>query len=127
MLMTENQVSGMLVNLFVRVHSNLGPGLLESVYETALCYELHKRGLHFRWQPEIPVMYEGQKLSLGFRADIIVEDIVLIEIKSIEALAPVHSKIVLTYLRLSGLKLGLLVNFNVSLVRDGIVRLVNNL
>ena len=125
--MTENEISKMLVDVFVKVHSQLGPGLLESVYESAICYELTKRGLKYKRQSGISVNYDEIKLNLGFRADIIVEDKVIVEIKSIEAVSPVHKKTLLTYLKLTKLKLGLLVNFNVDLVKNGITRLVNNL
>jgi GxxExxY protein len=101
--------------------------LLESVYEEIICYELSQRGLSFKRQQGIPVVYSEVKLELGFRADIIVEDKVIIEIKSVELLAPVHHKQVLTYLKLTNTKLGLLVNFNVNLLKEGLVRIVNKL
>jgi GxxExxY protein len=125
--MTENELSKIVVGLCLKIHKTLGPGLLESVYEEVLCYELAKLGLNFRRQQGIIVEYEGIKMDLGFRADIIVEDKLIVELKSVEAIAPVHHKILLTYLRLTNIKLGLLVNFNVELIRDGIKRIVNNL
>jgi len=125
--MRENDISGILVDVFIRVHSQLGPGLLESVYEEVICYELAKRNLSFKRQQGISVIYNEVKMDIGFRADIIVEDKIIIEIKSVELLAPVHHKQLLTYLKLTDKKLGLLVNFNVNLVKDGIVRIVNNL
>lgn len=125
--MTENEISKILVDIFLKVHRNLGPGLLESVYEEVICYELAKLNVPFKRQQGILVEYEGIKMEDGFRADIIVDSKVIIEIKSVEMLAPVHHKQLLTYLRLTNLKLGLLVNFNVDLIKDGIVRLVNNL
>ncbi|MDP1675444.1 MAG: GxxExxY protein [Bacteroidota bacterium] len=125
--MVENEITKILVDIFIKVHTQLGPGLLESVYEEAICYELEKRRLKHKRQQGIAVMYDNLKMDLGFRADIIVEDKVIIEIKSIELLAPVHHKILLTYLKLTNIKVGLLVNFNVNLVKDGIVRIVNNL
>lgn len=125
--MTENEISSILVDLFLKIHKTLGPGLFESVYEAALCYELEKAGLNFTRQEGISVYYEGVKMDLGFRADIIVENKVIVEIKSIEAIAPVHHKQLLTYLKLTDLKLGLLVNFNESLIKDGITRIVNKL
>ncbi|MCC6601489.1 MAG: GxxExxY protein [Crocinitomicaceae bacterium] len=125
--MHENEISKILIDVFVQVHKKLGPGLLESVYEEVICHELTKRGLKFTRQTGIPVVYDDIKLDLGFRADIIVEDKVVLELKSIESIAPVHPKILLTYLRLSGKKLGLLANFNVELIKDGITRIVNNL
>jgi GxxExxY protein len=126
-IMTENEISKILVDIFIKVHRQLGPGLLESVYEEVICYELTKRRVRYMRQLGIPVFYDDVEMELGFRADVVVEDKVIIEIKSIEALAPVHSKQLLTYLKLTDKKLGLLVNFNVNLVKDGIVRLVNNL
>lgn len=125
--MNENDLSAIIVDCCFKVHTTLGPGLLESVYESVLCYELQKRGLSVRKQVEIPVIYEGMRLETGFRADVIVEDLVIIEIKSIEAIASVHSKQVLAYLRLCGMHLGMLVNFNVALIKDGIKRIVNHL
>jgi GxxExxY protein len=125
--MTENEIAKILVNIFYKVHSTLGPGLLESVYEEVICYELDKLDIKYKRQQGIAVLYEGVKMDIGFRADIIVENKVIIEIKSIEAIAPVHHKTLLTYLKLTNIKLGLLVNFNVDLIKDGITRIVNNL
>lgn len=125
--MTENELSKIVVGLCLKIHKSLGPGLLESVYEEVLCYELTKLGLNFKRQQGIIVEYEGIKMDLGFRADIIIEDKIIVELKSIEAIAPVHHKVLLTYLRLTNLKLGLLINFNVELIKDGIKRVVNNL
>jgi len=125
--MTENEIAKILVNIFVKVHKVLGPGMLESVYEAAICYELAMVGLKFQRQQLIEVIYENVKMYLGFRADIIIENKVIVEIKSIETLAPVHHKQLLTYLRLTDLKLGLLVNFNLALIKDGITRIVNGL
>jgi len=125
--MTENEISEILVDIFLKVHRTMGPGLFESVYEAAICYELDKAEVKYKRQQGIVIYYEKVELNLGFRADIIVEDKVIIEIKSIEVLAPVHHKQLLTYLKLTNLKLGLLVNFNVSLIKNGITRIVNNL
>lgn len=125
--MTENELSKIVVGLCLKIHKTLGPGLLESVYEEVLCYELSTLGLRFNRQQGIVVVYEGMKMDLGFRADIIIEDKLIVELKSVEAIAPVHPKIVLTYLRLTNIKLGLLVNFNVELMKNGIKRIVNNL
>jgi GxxExxY protein len=125
--MTENELAKIVVGLCLKIHRQLGPGLLESVYEEVLCYELVRSGLKFNRQQGIGVIYENIKMDLGFRADIVVEDKVIIELKSVEAIAPVHSKIVLTYLRLTDKKLGLLINFNVELIKNGIKRIVNNL
>lgn len=125
--MHENEISGIIIDCALKVHKTLGPGLLESVYQAALAYELRKRGLNVVTEQPIPVVYEDVKLEVGFRADLIVENKVVVEIKSIEAIAPVHSKILLTYLRLTEKKLGLLINFNVALIKDGIKRVVDNL
>ncbi len=125
--MHENQIATIIVDCAFKVHSTLGPGLLESVYQAALAYELVNRGLEISLERGIPVEYQGVRLELGFRADIIVENRVIIECKSVEALAPVHGKILLTYLRLTDMRLGLLINFNVDLIKNGIRRVVNNL
>lgn len=125
--MNENEISRIIVDCCFKIHTILGPGLLESVYEEVLSHELIKRGLIVERQKGIPVIYENLKMELGFRADLIVENKVIIELKSIDAIAPVHSKQLLTYLKLTGLKLGLLVNFNEALIKDGIKRIVNNL
>jgi len=125
--MTEDDVARVIVDSALRVHRKLGPGLLESVYEAALVWELERQGLACARQQPIPVTYEGVDLGLGFRADLVVEDKVLVEIKSIEAVAPVHKKQLLTYLRVTNMRLGLLLNFNVPLIKEGITRIVNNL
>ena len=125
--MTENEISKILVEIFLKVHRELGPGLLESVYEEAICYELAKQKIPFTRQQGVNVFYDERKMELGFRADVIVENKVIVEIKSIEVVAPVHHKQLLTYLRLTNMKLGLLVNFNVNLIKEGINRIVNNL
>ena len=125
--MTENEISKIIVNACYKIHTTLGPGLLESVYEEVLSFELRKSDLDIKRQCGIPVEYETQKLDLGFRADLIIEDKVIIEIKSIECIAPVHQKQLLTYLRLAELRLGILVNFNEALIKNGIQRIVNNL
>lgn len=125
--MHENELAKIIVDCSYKVHRTLGPGLLEAVYQAALVYELTKRGLTISVERGIPAEYEEVRLDCGFRADIIVENRVIIEIKSIEALAPVHGKILLTYLRLADMRLGLLINFNVDLIKDGIRRVVNNL
>lgn len=125
--MSENELAKIVVDLCLKIHRALGPGLLESVYEEVLCYELAKSGLKFNRQQGIAVVYEGIAMDLGFRADIIVEDKLIVELKSVESIAPVHPKILLTYLRLTNKKLGLLINFNVELIKDGIKRVANNL
>ncbi len=125
--MTENEIAKIIVNTCYNIHVELGPGLLESVYEEILCYELQTQGLKVERQKPIPVFWKGIKMDIGFRADLIVESKVIIEIKSVELLAPVHPKQLLTYLRITKLKLGILVNFNEKLIKDGITRIVNNL
>lgn len=125
--MDENQIGTVIVDSCFKVHTVLGPGLLESVYEVALSHELQSRGLIVTRQKEIPVVYEGNQLNVGFRADILIEDKVIIELKSVETVVPVHKKQLLTYLRLSGKRLGFLVNFGEYLIKDGITRVVNGL
>jgi GxxExxY protein len=126
-MLTENEISKLVVDLCFKIHIQYGPGLFESVYEEIFCYEWSKTGISFTRQQGVPVVHEQIKLDLGFRADIIIKNKVILELKSIEALAPVHYKQVLTYLKLTDLKLGLLINFNVNLIKDGIHRIVNNL
>ncbi|TND08931.1 MAG: hypothetical protein FD123_1785 [Bacteroidetes bacterium] len=125
--MTENEIAKKLVELFLKIHRHLGPGLLESVYEEILCYELDKNNLVYKRQQAVPVIYEDIRLELGFRTDIIVCNKVIVELKSVEYILPVHHKQLQTYLKLTDKRLGLLVNFNVSLIKDGISRVVNNL
>ena len=125
--MTENEISRIIVDAAFKIHTTLGPGLLESVYEAVLDYELRQRGCAIIRQQAVPVTYENVKLDAGFRADLIVNRKVIVEIKSIEALAPVHAKQLRTYLRLTNLHLGLLINFNVDLIKNGIKRVVNQL
>ncbi|MDF5708610.1 MAG: GxxExxY protein [Nostoc sp. S4] len=122
-----NQISGAVVDAAYMVHTSLGPGLLESVYETVMDFELRRRKLRVQRQVVIPVVYEGVVLEEGFRADLIVEDKVIVELKSVESLHPVHKKQLITYLRLADKRVGLLINFNVSLIKDGISRVVNHL
>ena len=123
--MEYDELTGQILKVAFRVHTVLGPGLLESVYEVALAHELRKAGLLVATQVEMPVVYDGIRLDLAFRADVVVEGRVIIELKSVEALAPVHSKQLLNYLRLSGLKTGLLLNFNTVSLKDQLVRLSN--
>ncbi|NET02599.1 MAG: GxxExxY protein [Sphaerospermopsis sp. SIO1G2] len=125
--MIENEITGIIVDVAYKVHITLGPGLLESVYETVMDVELRRRKLAVRRQVIIPITYEGIVLEEGFRADLIVEDKVIVELKSVENLRPVHHKQLQTYLKLADKKVGLLINFNVSLIKDGISRVVNNL
>jgi GxxExxY protein len=125
--MTENAIAKKIVDAAFRIHTTLGPGLLESVYQTVLAYELGRRGLRTVSQQLIPVVYENVRIDTGFRADLVVEDKVIVEIKSVELIAPVHKKQLLTYLRLADKRLGLLINFPVALIKDGITRIVNGL
>ena len=125
--MTENAIAKEIVDAAFRIHTTLGPGLLESVYQTVLAYELSRRGLHAVGQQAIPVVYDSIRIDTGFRADLVVEDRVIVEIKSVEELLPVHKKQLLTYLRLADKRLGLLINFHVALIKDGITRIVNGL
>jgi GxxExxY protein len=125
--MTENEISRIVVDLCFKIHKQYGPGLFESVYEELFCFELAKAGLYFNRQHPVPLIHEEIKMEVGFRADVIIESKVIVELKSIETLAEVHYKQVQTYLKLSGCKLGLLINFNVSLIKEGIHRIVNNL
>ncbi len=125
--MTENELSKIIVNLVFQIHNKLGPGLLESVYEEIMFLELRKLELKVERQKPIPVIWNNTKLEIGFRADLIVENKVIVELKSVEELAPVHYKQLLTYLKLTNLKLGLLINFNENLIKDGIRRVVNDL
>jgi GxxExxY protein len=125
--MTENEVAKIIVDCAYKVHTTLGPGLLESVYEAALAYELGKRGFQTERQKPLPVVYENVRLEEGFRADLVVSDLVIVELKSVEEVAPVHKKQLLTYLRLADKRLGLLVNFGAAKIKDGISRIVNGL
>ncbi len=123
----ENSISHKVVGAAIEVHRHLGPGLLESAYEECLCHELKLRGLSFERQKELAVCYKGSHLDCGYRLDIVVEGVVILELKSVKKFEPIHEAQLLTYLKLSKLKLGLLLNFNVPLMRDGIQRIVNNL
>ena len=125
--MDENQIAKSIVDCCYRIHTTLGPGLLESVYLEVLLYELKKSDLRCAKEIGLAIQYDGIKLDPGFRADLIVEERVIVELKAIEKVLPVHKKQLMTYLKLSGLKLGLLVNFNVGLIKDGIERVVNGL
>jgi GxxExxY protein len=125
--MTENEVAKIIVDCAFKVHTTLGPGLLESVYEAALAYELGKRGLQAERQKPLPVVYENVRLEEGFRADLVVSDLVIVELKSVEQVAPVHKKQLLTCLRLGDKRLGLLINFGAAKIKNGISRIVNGL
>ena len=125
--MNENEIAKQIVDAAYKIHKALGPGLLESVYETLLAHVLEKRGFNVRRQVPVPIVYEGISFNEGFRGDLIVEDKVIVELKSVENVAPVHKKQLLTYLRLADKRLGLLINFGSSLLREGITRVVNGL
>ena len=125
--MKENEISGKIIGCAIEVHKALGPGLLESAYEECLYYELQAAGLKVEKQKPLPVVYKEVKLEAGYRIDLLVEDCFVVELKAVEALHDVHTAQVLTYLKLSGCKLGLLLNFNVYRLSEGIKRLVNKL
>ena len=123
--MTENELSKIVFDLGLKIHKKLGPGLFENVYEECLFYELKKYDLVVKKQKPLPLIYEEVKLDIGYRIDIIIENKFIVEIKSVEALTDVHLAQLLTYLRLSNCKLGLLINFNVSLLKNGVRRVIN--
>lgn len=123
----ENEISNAIIGAAIEVHRLLGPGLLESAYEGCLEEEITLRGLSFERQKPIPIIFKDKKLDCGYRMDFLVENKVVIEVKSVEALAPIHTAQVLTYLKLSDRRLGLLINFNVMILKDGITRIVNKL
>ena len=125
--MTENELSNKIIGAAIELHKILGPGLLESTYENALAYDLKEIGIEVKQQVPMPFVYKEIKLDVGYRLDLLVEKKVIVEIKSVEILAPVHYAQLLTYLKLSNLKLGLLINFYTKLLKDGIHRVVNNL
>lgn len=122
--MTDNELTHEIIGAAIEVHRTLGPGLLESAYEECTARELTLRGLPFERQKPLPIVYKDVKLECGYRVDLLVERRVIVELKSAEALAPVHEAIVLTYLRLSGVRIGLLINFNVAVLKDGIKRFI---
>lgn len=122
--MEINSLSSQIIGAAIEVHKHLGPGLLESTYEACLCHELKIQELAFERQNQLPVVFKGCSLDCGYRIDICVEDAIILELKSCEMIKPIHKAQLLTYLRLSGLNLGLILNFNVPLMKDGIVRLV---
>ena len=125
--MTENEISKIVFEICLMIHKKYGPGLFETVYEEIFCYELNKLDIAFTRQQAVSLMHEEIKMDIGFRADVIIENKVLIELKSVEMLLPVHHKQLRTYLKLTGFKLGMLINFNVNLMKDGIHRIANNL
>ena len=125
--MTENELAKIVVDVAYQIHTRLGPGLLESVYQAVMLYELRKRGLQVEDEVPLPVIWDDVKLEVGFRVDLFVERKLVVELKSIEKIAPVHKKVLLTYLRLSDSRLGLLINFGEELIKNGISRVVNGL
>lgn len=125
--MYENDISSKVIGAAIEVHKQLGPGLLESTYEACLLYELEEQGLEVKRQMALPIVYKNVKLNAGYRIDLLIENKVIVEIKSVEALADIHTAQILTYLKLKELKLGLLINFNEVLLKNGIRRIVNNL
>ncbi len=120
--MLENQITEKIIGCAIEVHKNLGPGLLESAYEECLYYELHNIRLVVRKQVPMPLLYKEIKLDAGYRIDLVVEDKVIVEIKSVDAIADIHKAQLMTYMKLSGVRIGLLINFNVTRLKDGIVR-----
>ena len=125
--MTENEIGGVLIETAIQVHRNIGPGLMESVYEAIMAKQLCKNGLEVKRQVAIPIEYEGARFAEGFRADLIIDDKVIVELKCVETIHDAHKKQLLTYLRLSGIRLGYLLNFSDSLMKHGIHRTVNRL
>ena len=123
--MDINQLSSQIIGAAIEVHKELGPGLLESAYEECLCLELSTRGIVFERQRPLPVKYKDRQLECGYRLDVVVENRIILELKSCEKIEPIHKAQLLTYLKLSGMHLGLLLNFNVPVMRDGIVRIVH--
>jgi GxxExxY protein len=122
----RNELTGVIIEAAMKVHTRLGPGILESAYEACLAYELTKRGLKVERQKELPVVYEGVRIDCGYRIDLLVEDQIIVELKAVEELLPIHHAQLLSYLRLSGKELGLLINFHELHLKDGIVRKINS-
>ena len=125
--MDINKLTSKIIGAAIEVHKSLGPGLLESVYERCLCHELSIQKFSFENQKPLPINYKGKELDCGYRLDLVVENAVILELKSCDKIEPIHKAQLLTYLKLSGLNIGLILNFNVPVMRDGIVRIVNNL
>jgi GxxExxY protein len=123
-MLVRGQLTERVIGLAIEVHKQLGPGLLESVYEECLCFELSEAGIPVQRQVKVPIVYRGRRLDDGFRADIVVNDELIVEIKSVEHILPVHQAQLLTYLRLTGFRIGLLMNFNVMRLKDGLKRFV---
>ena len=126
-MLDEDKISAIVLESAIEVHKEMGPGLLESVYEEALCFELFSRGLTVRSQVRRPIYYKGEKLAKEFIIDILINECVILELKSVEETLPVHKKQLLTFLKLSNIKLGMLINFNVPLLKHGVSRVVNGL
>ena len=124
--MDVNYCSGQIVDAAMKVHSALGPGLLESAYQACLAHELRKRGLTVRAQLPVPIIYDGARIELGYRIDLVVEDAVVVELKAVANVLPIHEAQLLSHLKLSGHRVGLLINFHVQHLKDGIKRMVNN-
>ncbi|MEP6703678.1 MAG: GxxExxY protein [Acidobacteriota bacterium] len=122
-----NEISGRIIEYSITVHKTLGPGMLEGAYEICLMHELVNHGFQVQRQKGLPIVYDGIHLDAGYRIDLLVNDLVIVEVKAVERLHPVHEAQLLSYLRMTGLKLGLLINFNMKLLRDGVKRVVNNL
>ncbi len=123
----EDALSYQIIGAAIEVHRHLGPGLLESAYEECLCHELKKQNITFKRQVPLPVHYKGVKLDCGYRLDVVVDDCVILELKSVEKLLPIHDAQLLTYLKLANVRLGILINFNTAVLKNGIKRIVNNL
>ena len=123
----ENEISNEVIGAAIEVHRYLGPGLLESAYEECLCYEFDRRGIKYERQKPLPIVYKDTKLDCGYRLDLVVNYLVILELKAVDQVQPIHSAQVLTYLKLSSLKLGILINFNVTVLKNGIKRIVNEL
>jgi len=122
--MDINELTGQIIGSAIEVHKTLGPGLLESAYEECLCHEFDLRGISYKRQHAIPVQYKGAKLDCGYRIDLLVDNRVILELKSVDCFEPIHEAQILTYLKLTGFKVGLLINFNVPVLRDGVKRLI---
>jgi GxxExxY protein len=122
----ENDISRKIIGAAIEVHKHLGPGLLESAYEECLCCELDLRGIEFKRQVPLPLSYKGLNLDCGYRLDLLVEEKIIVELKTVEAIVPIHEAQMLTYLKVRDMRVGLIINFNVRLLVDGIKRLVNN-
>lgn len=123
--MATKEITGEILDAAIRVHTSLGPGLLESAYKACLAHELRKRGLHVDTEVKLPVEYDGIYLDIGYRLDMLVEELVIVELKSVDKLAPIHEAQLISYLKLSGRKVGLLINFNVLRLKEGFKRFVN--